>query len=114
MTPFFPYEGYSSSFSTIIKLDEPQYSTKGNNPYPLLFLKDPIGKVYYSDKSEEHLYRPNTAESAWDYDRVKSHFKKTLMALRGSNKPDFDLMMNDISFTVSYSTYNTKREVFDF
>jgi hypothetical protein len=40
-----------------------------------LYLKDPIGKIYYSDPSEYHLYRENAGASAFDYvNRVKSQF----------------------------------------
>jgi hypothetical protein len=28
---------------------------------PLLFIKDPIGKIYYSDPSDYHLFRENIA-----------------------------------------------------
>ena len=44
---------------------------------PLLYIKDPIGKIFYSDPSDHHLFRENIAQSAFNYQRVKSHFKQS-------------------------------------
>jgi len=48
---------------------------------PLLFIKDPIGKIYYSDPSDYHLFRENIAQSAFNYQTVKSFFKQSYDAL---------------------------------
>ena len=37
-----------------------------------LYIKDPIGKIYYSDPTEYHLYRDNAGQSSFEYvSRVK-------------------------------------------
>ena len=43
-----------------------------------LYIKDPIGKIYYADDSEKHLYRENIAVSAFEYQRVKSEFRHSI------------------------------------
>jgi hypothetical protein len=53
-------------------------STVTYNTYNQLYIKDPIGKIYYSDPSEYYTYRDNIAISAFDYKRVKFNFKESL------------------------------------
>ena len=40
----------------------------------MLYIKDPIGRPYYSHFSEIKLYRDNIAQSAYDYQKVKLFF----------------------------------------
>jgi hypothetical protein len=47
-----------------------------------LFIKDPIGRIFYADDSEKHLYRENIAQSAFDYQRVKSEFRASVISIR--------------------------------
>jgi len=69
-------ERYSPmKFAKLIALEKPMFPSKERaGATPCLYLKDPIGKIYYSDPTEYFLYRENTAESAFDYRRVKAHF----------------------------------------
>ena len=53
-------------------------STVVGNNYDKLYIKDPIGKIYYSDPSEYYTYRDNIALSSFDYARVKQLFSSSL------------------------------------
>ena len=74
----------------------------------MLYLKDPIGKIYYSDPSEYHCYRENIGESAWDYSRVKRYFINSVYKLNQSSNPSFDAFIKDkgnYDEPVSYDVY---------
>lgn len=63
-------------------------------------MKDPIGKIYYSDPSDYHLFRENIAQSAFNYQKVKSHFQMSYKQLNESKVADFNEF---IEFTHSIS-----------
>ena len=51
-----------SSFPKIIPVDLRVHKNINNDTCEaVLFIKDPIGKIYYSDPSDYHLYRENIA-----------------------------------------------------
>ena len=81
-------DDYTTSYDKIVPLTHgPIYPTKGDSSYHCLFLKDPIGKIYYSDPSERHLYRDNAAESAFNWYHVKSEIIRTYENLKNSKSP---------------------------
>lgn len=108
LSELFPEEGFKPNFPKKFKLTEPVYPTKQNyESRPILYLRDPIGKIYYSDPSERHLYRENAAEGAWDYDRFKSEVIKTFTSFEASRFPSFKKLMMDVRCYETFSNYDT-------
>jgi hypothetical protein len=79
----------------------------------MIYIKDPIGKIYYSDPSEYHCYRENIGESAWDYQRVKSYFISSVARLNESQNPSFDLFINDKCECIEPLNYDVEIETIE-
>jgi hypothetical protein len=83
----------NKSVGTFPKIIEVNRLTHKNvnleNEESLLFMKDPIGKIYYSDPSDYHLFRENIAQSAFNYQKVKNHFQMSYKKLNESKEANF-------------------------
>ena len=72
-----------TNFKTIVPYYDSKKGSKREDENPLLYIKDPIGKIFYSDPSEYHLYRDNIAQGAFSYTNViLPHFKKSYEYLK--------------------------------
>lgn len=64
-----------------------------------IYIKDPIGKIYYSDPSEIHLFRENAGQSAFEYiKKVKREFTNSFNQIMNGNYNIPGTKDNEIDF----------------
>ena len=82
-----------SKFTDFPKITEINRVTHKNFNFetdePFLYIKDPIGKIYYS---EEDFFRENIAVSAFAYAKVKALFRETYEKIQ--KVPKFENFLN--------------------